>query len=105
MRSVRKVNIIRALKDEIIFYKKQLDPINMHDRLDRTELKHLRLSAEFSLHEVEQMPKDVLSPLLIHKIVESFKNTIMYLPMETEYDERFDIYKAILDLWVKPKVR
>lgn len=100
MKSERKVNIIRALKDEINFYKQQLVPINV---LDRTELNHLKLNGIFSIDEVMQMPKDAISPLLIHRIVKAFEDTIMELPIETEYDEHLGVYRASLDLWVKPK--
>ena len=58
MKAERKVNIIRALKDEINFYKQQLVPINV---LDRTELNHLKLNGIFSIDEVIQMPKDAIS--------------------------------------------
>lgn len=100
MKAERKVNIIRALKSEIDFYKRQPVPVKY---LNMTDLNHLRLNASFSVQEVVQMPKDVLSPLLIHKIVKAFEDTIMDLPIETEYVEAYHMYKATLDLWVKPK--
>lgn len=100
MKSERKVNIIKALKDEINFYKQQLVPINV---FGRTELKHLRLNSSFSMQEVAQMPKDVLSPLLVHKLVKAFEDSIMEMPIKTEFDEGSGGYKASLDLWVKPR--
>lgn len=96
IKTERKVNIIRALKSEIDFYKRQLVPVNV---FYKTDLKHLRLCSSFSM----QMPKDVISPLLVHKIVKAFEDSIMELPIETEYDEHFGVYRASLDLWVKPK--
>lgn len=100
MRKDRKVNMIRALKSEVNFYKRQLMPANV---VYQTELKHLRLRSAFSRQEVVQMPKDMLSPLLQHRIVEAFENTITELPIETEFDEEFGVYRASIDLWVKPK--
>jgi hypothetical protein len=100
MKAERKVNIIRALKSEIDFYKRQLVPVNV---VYKTDLNHLRLCSSFSRQEVMQMPKDVISPLLVHKIVKAFEDSIMELPIETEYDEHFGVYRASLDLWVKPK--
>lgn len=100
MKAERKVNIIRALKSEIDFYKRQLVPVNV---VYKTDLNHLRLCSSFSVQEVVQMPKDVLSPLLIHKIVKAFEDTIKELPIKIEYIEETNTYKASLDLWVKPK--
>ncbi len=103
MRRERKVNIIRALKDEIDFYKRQFVPVKYS--ADITELKHLRLKSAFSVNEVVNMPKDIISPLLVHRMVKAFEDSIMELPIETEYDEYFGIYKASLDIWVKPMCR
>lgn len=100
MRKERKANIIRALKHEVYFYKRQLMPVNV---FDKTELRHLRLHSSFSREEVMQMPRDVVSPLLMRRMVKAFENSIMDLPIEAEYDERFGSYIATLDLWVKPK--
>lgn len=100
MQKPRKVNIIKALKSEIYFYKRQSVPVKM---FNMTDLNHLRLNASFSLQEVVQMPKDVLSPLLIHKLAKAFEDSIMQMPIETYYDESFGMHKATLDLWVKPK--
>ncbi len=101
MRKERKVNIIRSLKHEISFYKRQLLTVN-HITMDRTELKHLRLHQMFSREEVMQMPKEMLSPLLQYRMVKAFESAIMELPIETEYDDYFGAYRASLDLWVKP---
>ena len=100
MKAERKVNIIRALKSEINFYKRQLVPVNV---IDRTDLNHLRLNASFSVQEVVQMPKDILSPLLVYRIAKAFEDTVMEMPIETKFDEHYGMYKASLDLWVKPK--
>lgn len=100
MKAERKVNIIRALKSEIDFYKRQPVPVKMFNMRD---LKHLKLCTYFSMQEVAQTPKDAISPLLIHRIVKAFEDTIMELPIETEYDEHLGVYRASLDLWVKPK--
>ena len=100
MRKERKVNIIKSLKTEINFYKRQLVPVNV---FDKTELKHLRLYSSFSREEVLQMPKDIISPLLIRRMAKAFEDSITELPMETEFDEYSGAYKASLDLWVKTK--
>jgi hypothetical protein len=98
MKAERKVNIIRALKSEIDFYKQRPVPVKMFNMRD---LKHLKLCTYFSMQEVAQTPKDILSLLLIHKMAEAFEGAIIDLPIETEYDKQFDGYKATLDLWVK----
>ena len=85
---VRKVNIIKALKEELRHYK---------------DLNHLRLKALFSREEVANMPRDVIPELLQIKLSKAFADNINKLPIETEYDENEDIYKARLDIWVKPK--
>ena len=100
MKKQRKVNIIRALKYELDFYKRQPVPVKV---LDRTELRHLRLHQMFSREEVMQMPKETVSPLLQHRMAKAFEESIMELPIETEFDEKFGVYRASIDLWVKPK--
>lgn len=102
MRKERKVNIIRSLKHEISFYKRQLLPVN-HITIDRTELQHLRIQQSFSREEVIQMPRDMISHLLQYRMAKAFEDAISELPIETEFDEHFDVYRASLDLWVKPK--
>lgn len=98
----RKVNIIRALKNELNFYKNH--PITpVHVTIDRTELNHLRVCSYFTREEVLQMPKDVVPSLLQHRMVKAFEDSITEFPIETEFDERSLVYKASLDLWVKPK--
>ena len=101
MRRERKVNIIRALKNEIYFYKRQF-PVKHIART--TELNHLRLRSTVSAKEVVNMPKDIISPLLVRRMVKAFEDSIMELPIETEYDEYFGVYRASLDMWVKPMV-
>lgn len=96
----RKANIIKALKYELDFYKRQPVPIKT---VYMTELNHLRLQQMFSREEVIQMPKEMVAPLLQHRMVKAFEDAIMELPIETEFDERFGVYRASLDLWVKPK--
>lgn len=98
MRKPRKVNTIRALKQEIAFYKRQLVPVNV---VYKTDLKHIKLSTVFSPQEVELMRKDAISNILVYRMKQSFADYILSLPIETSYDERFNIYKAELDLWVK----
>lgn len=100
MRKERKVNIIRSLKHELSFYKRQ--PVGIKT-VYQTELVHLRLQQMFSREEVMQMPKDMVAPLLQHRIAKAFEESIMELPIETEFDEHFGVYRASLDLWVKPK--
>lgn len=100
MKKQRKVNIIRALKYELDFYKRQPVPVKI---VDRTELRHLRLHQMFSREEVMRMPKDSISPLLRYRLAKAFEDAISELPIETEFDEHFGVYRASIDLWVKPK--
>lgn len=100
MKKWRKVNIIRALKYELDFYKRQ--PVGIKE-INRTELRHLRLHQMFSPEEVRQMPKDCISPLFRYRMSKAFEDAISELPIETEFDERFGVYRASLDLWVKPR--
>lgn len=88
MRRDRKVNIIRSLKHELSFYKRQ----------SMAGLNHLKLHAMFSKKEVIQMPKEEVSPLLQHKMAKAFEDAIMQFPIETEYDEHFGVYRANIDL-------
>lgn len=98
MRRERKVNVIRALKDEIDFYKRQSVYVKY---LDRSELRHLRLSSAYSAGEILNIPKSIL----MRRMVKPFEDVIMELPIETEYDEHFGVYRASLDIWVKPMGR
>lgn len=100
MRRERKVNIIRSLKHELSFYKRQ--PVGVRT-VNMTGLNHLRLQQMFSREEVMQMPKEEVSPLLQHRMAKAFEDAIMQMPIETEFDEHFGVYRARLDLWVKPK--
>lgn len=100
MRRDRKVNEIRALKHELSFYKRQIVGTKT---VYKTELEHLRLQQVFSREEVMQMPKEEVSPLLQHRMAKAFETAIMQFPIETEFDEYFGVYRASLDLWVKPK--
>ena len=101
MRKERKVNIIRALKDEINFYKRQT--VSVKYTMDRTELNHLRLNGAVSINEVMNTPKDILASLLAHRMVKTFEDSIKELPIETEYDEHIGVYKVNLDIWVKKR--
>ena len=56
-----------------------------------------------SREEVAQMPKEMVTPLLQCGIVKTFEDAINELPIEIEFDERFGVYRANLDLWIKPK--
>ena len=104
MRKKRKVNIIRALKDEINFYKRQLF-VPAKYQMDRTELNHLRLNGAVSINEVMNAPTStILASLLAHRMVKTFEDSIKELPIETEYDEHLGIYRANLDIWVKKEV-
>ena len=101
MRKERKVNIIRALKDEIDFYKR-LTVKTM--TLNPQELKHLRIQQVFSREEVMQitkMPKEVRVSLIKSRIAKEVLDSIRELPVITEYDEYSGIYRVSLDLWFK----
>ena len=99
MRSERKANIIRALKDEIDFYKRQ--HVCVKYSIDMTRLNHLRLSSAYSADEILNIPKSIL----VRRMVKPFEDVIMELPIETEYDENVGVYRASLDIWVKPMGR
>ena len=103
MKKERKVNIIRALKDEIDFYKQQtVKPM----KINMTELNHLRIQQVFSMEEVmhiTQMPEEVRTALIHHKIAKAVEDSITKLPLETEFDVYSKTYRVSLDLWVKQK--
>lgn len=98
MRKPRKVNTIKALKWEIEYYKKQLVSVNY---IDRTQLQHLKLHTMFSPFEVSMVKNDAISDLLIHRMTKAFADYVLSLPIEKSYDEKFNVYRAELDLWVK----
>ena len=100
MRKERKVNTIRALKYELEFYKRQLVPVK---EIYLGDLEHLRLHQSLSREEVMEIPKDLVTPLLQHKMAKALEDAVKVLPIETEFDEDFGVYRANLDLWVKPK--
>jgi hypothetical protein len=100
MTKPRKVNTIKALKWEIDYYKRQLVSVNTIV-IDRTSLKHMKLQTMFSPQEVIRMSKDEISNKLIHRMTNIFADYISSLPIETSYDEKFNIYRAELDLWIK----
>ena len=95
----KKDSIIKALKEEIGFYKHLKVPVVYQT----TDLMHLRIQSAFTPEEVYQMPRDVIPELLAAKLSDAFAGNINMLPIETEYDERYRIYKAHLDIWVKSK--
>jgi hypothetical protein len=98
MNKDRKVNIIRDLKEEIIFYKKQLIPVNT---IDRTRLNHLKLSIAFTPEEIITMPADAKEDLIAHRMTKVFADSVMQMPIETEFDFQQNRYKATLDLWTR----
>ncbi len=103
MTKPRKVNTIKALKREINYYKKQLSPFNHCISFieETTPLKHLKLQTMFLPFEVFTMKKDEISDLLIQRMTNIFADYISRLPIKTSYDEKFNVYRADLDLWVK----
>lgn len=103
MRKERKINIIRALKEELSFYKKT--SVN-RIVFDTTELKHLRIQQIFSMEEAiyfTQLPKELRTPLIQRRISKAVEDSIEELPVVTEFDEYSGTYRVSLDLWVKPK--
>lgn len=98
MQKPRRVNTIRALKEEISFYKRQ--PVRF-GVVDRTQLKHIKLISTFSPFEVATMKKDAISDLLLHRMSEAFKDYIINLPINKSYDEELNVYRADIDLWVR----
>ena len=95
----RKANIIKALKGDLLFYKRKCIKPNI---IYQADLRQLRLQAMFLPSEVYAMPKDAIPELLIRRMVHQFEDSIAQLPIETEFDEQRNVYKARLDLWVKP---
>lgn len=71
--------------------------------INRTALKHIKFQTMFSPFEVNMMSKDEISNKLIHRMTNIFADYISSLPIETSYDEKFNVYRADLDLWVKEK--
>ena len=98
MKSERKINMIKALKKELNYYEKEA--LRTYT-VDRTGLRHLRLKTAYSAIEVAYMSKDELDPLIIRSMSKAFGDILNQMPMETEYDERFQMYKVTLDLWIK----
>ena len=98
MKRPRKKSTIIALKRELNYYKSLPCPVNL---FHADKLKHLRLTSIFSPDEVAAMPNDVISDLLINRMLREFANNIKILPIITSYDQYCDIYRAELDLWVK----
>ncbi len=103
MRKERKVNIIRALKQELSFYKQSsVKPMI----LNTTELKHLRIQQIFSMEEVmhiTRLPKELRTSLIQSRIAKAVQDSIGELPVVTEFDEHYGTYRVSLDLWVKPE--
>lgn len=97
-RRERKVNTIKALKQELEYYKKQ--PVRIRV-VDRTELRHMKLQTAFSPREIIMVPKSIISDITIDRMTKAFSDYISSLAIETTYDAKSDIYKASLDLWVK----
>ena len=100
MNKRRKVNEIRALKRELSLYKRQPVPVK---EIYLGNLKHLRCERILSREEFMQMPKELVLPILQRKIAKAFEDVIMEFPIEIKFDEDFGVYRANLDLWVKPK--
>lgn len=104
MRKDRKVNIIRALKQELSFYKQSTVKPPMV--FNTSELKHLRIQQIFSMEEAiyfTRLPKELRTPLIHRRIAKAVEDSIGKLPVVTEFDENSGTYRVSLDLWVKPK--
>ena len=98
MNKDRKINIIKALKEEIHFYKNQPVPVKIIR--ETIDLDHLCISSMFSFEEVSEMPKDIIPDLLIRKLTKAFSDNIKAFPIRTSLDEEHRRYRADLDLWV-----
>lgn len=96
MNKERKTNIIKALKSEIAWYKRQ--PVKIIR--ETIDLDHLCISSMFSFEEVAEMPKDIIPDLLICKLTKAFSDNIKDFPIRTSLDEKHRSYRADLDLWV-----
>ena len=97
MNKERKTNIIKALKSEIAWYKRQPCEEIIRETID---LDHLCISSMFSFEEVAEMPKDIIPDLLIRKLTKAFSDNIKDFPIRTSLDEKHRSYRADLDLWV-----
>lgn len=100
MRKPRKVNTIKALKWEIKYYKRQLVPVNV---IDRTQLKHIKMQTVFTPFEMSNIPKEAIKDVLINRMAREMLDHTPDIPIETSYDEQFNVYRVELDLWVKEK--
>lgn len=101
MRKDRKVNTIRALKQELSFYKKST--VNRMV-FNTQELKHLKIQQIFSREEViyfTSLPKELRKAYVHRRIAKAVEDSIGVLPVVIEFDERSGTYRVSLDLWVK----
>ena len=100
MNKPRKKNIIKALKEELDFYKNQ----NLNFHIESTPLKRIRLKATVSQREFMNMPKDFISELLLMHLSHAFEDSIKKLPIKVNFNNDFGIYQVTLDLWINTEV-
>lgn len=98
MNKERRVNIIKALKEELHRYKKSRVQyvINQHiyDRL--------RLQSCVLYEDVLNTPEEVLENVVKDQIADKFRKSLgTLIPFYTEDDERMRTKKVVVDIYVR----
>lgn len=97
MNKERKINKIKALEEQIRYYKRLSIPVKT---IYQSQLEHIKFNAVLSRYEVMNIPEDMIKDILIHKLLDDFFDKNLRLPFKVMYDENLQFYKATLDLWV-----
>ena len=100
MNKPRKVTLIKELKREVNFYKNMTATVSAQYFYE-SKLNRLQLNVAFSRNEI-QLSEDEIDYLLKRKMTDAFREVLPQIPIETRFDQYFQIYRARLDLWVKP---
>lgn len=98
MNKERRVNIIKALKNELSFYKRQ--PVKY--TVMESNLKHLALNTRIETDVIMNSNEIGLKNYLERRFSEQFVNAISSnkIPVKTEYDEHSRDCKITVDLYV-----
>ncbi len=99
MNKPRYMNLYKALKKELDYYKYQ----NLNFHFENKPFHHLRLKSFFSRYEVMDIPKDRIPEILIRRISRAFEDSIMQFPIIINYKKESGIYEAVLDLYIEQK--
>jgi hypothetical protein len=99
MNKERRVNIIKALKNELSFYKRQ--PVQY--TVMESNLKHLTLNTRIETDVIMNSNEIGLKNYLERRFSEQFTDAISSnkIPVKTEYDEYSRDCKITVDLYVK----